>query len=166
MFTTEQTDITWEVEKNFGLSLAIAFFLPSLALFLGSFFLIYLIERSTNVLAVLLPGVFLLTSFYFGKSVWYALKDYPQKRSFRLTAEGIFARFGESEEQFLSWGQIKQYDQEKNPGKVLFLAQAEKIRLRTEAEEEGFSVVAFQTEADLLRSYLTRFNIPFGFVRL
>jgi len=157
---------SWVIKKNFGLLASLSAFLFTLSLFLISAFYIYIIDQSTNIVAILLPLVFLVLTFYLGKFVFHSLSDYPEELDFRLTQEGINCKFlARNEEKFLSWSQIDQYDQVGQAADVLFFGHPERIRLRAGSLEDSLDVVAFEPQMNLLRAMLSQNQVSFGYLR-
>lgn len=155
---------TWVIEKNQGLAPAALLFFFCLALFLLVSFYAYFVERTTNVIFILLPLPLALITLSTFKYVRGSMTAFPEERKYRLTQEGIYSTTGQQEEKFLSWTAVRQYDQGQVKGATL-VGTPERIVLRTDHEEESMEVVAFAAQMNKIRSTLRVYDVSFGYLR-
>lgn len=167
----EETPLAkWEINKGSANFFAFVVLLVAFAAVLVSFFAIYIVSRSTNIIFLVIPII--LGAVFLGllPEFFKSLNSYSQNAEVYITQRGVYLRPLPTSNKFnfLAWEQITQYDETPFIS-VSFLGllfpKPTRFSLQGKYEEDSFSVEALGEDSDVLRAYLKEHEVPFGFVK-
>lgn len=169
MDTGETTYAKWEVDKGQVVFVAVLVTVVLFFIFVFSAWSIYIVSKSTNILFLIVPVIFLLLFLSSLPELFKSLQSAPEAGEISVTSLGVYRKIsGNQEQQFIPWGQMVGYDlrylSSTTPVGKLFPRPTQFI-LKSKYEEDNFLVDAFGEDTDTLRAYLKENNVPFGFLK-
>lgn len=169
METGETTLAKWEVSKDQVIFVALLISFIIFFFFIFSFWSIYIVSRSTNIVFLVIPILLFFMLVAALPELFKSLKSAPENAEIFLTDKGIYRKgVGQEEVKFIPWEQLSGYDMSylasTSPLGRLFIRPT-KFFLKSKYEEDNFVVDAFGENVDVLRAYLKENNVPFGFLK-
>jgi len=160
----------WTIDKSqhrFWIVLVITI---ASSLFFLSFFLLYIVSQTKEILLALIPILSLLLLLgLFPEAIrsWGSVEESGQVY---VTEKGIYLRNLSKPDnyKFVSWENITQYDLKyfasASPlGKIF--PKPTRFFLKGKYEEDSFAFAAFEEDIDVVRAYLKEKNVNFGFIK-
>jgi hypothetical protein len=159
---------SWKIDRTPPKMNITLVFLGFLALFVLSFFYIYLLERSTNVLLLAVPLLLFLPLIPTFREFLAVNQIFKEDLEYFVTETGIYVVYRErNASKYLPWGDIKQYDSVPLPSGGGFfdsiVPKPRRLIVRSEIQENSFVVDVFDDDAAQLIDLFKTNNIPFGF---
>jgi hypothetical protein len=157
----------WKIDKAKPRMNALLLFFVPLAIAAGTFIYVFLIERSTNILLVILPILLFLPVIAAFKQLLKVSQIFKEDKEYYVTENGIYlVHKGKNEPEFLAWALMKRYDRANIGGSMslLDILIPKPIRLILKGETEAETIVVDGYEEDILEleAILRQRQIPFG----
>lgn len=157
---------SWVVNSSEKKLVATFIFGAIVVSFLFSFYIIFLITRSTNIILLVVPIILFLLTISSLPEYLKSLSSNQLNAQISLTETGISVKESGGEVK-LTWEQIASYDMKyfnsTSPLGSLFPKPTSFIfKMR---DDSSYRVDSFGETVDVVRAYLKEKNIPFGFVQ-
>src|SRR3989344_639194 len=155
----------WKVEKDQVIFVAILITAVLFFLFAFSFWGIYIVSKSTNLVFLVIPIILGLLFLAALPELFKSLRSTPENSEVYLTDKGVYRRNLASKDdyKFIPWGQMSGYDMRYLSSTTLlgklFIRPTQFI-LKSKYEEDNFVIDAFGENVDTLRAYLKENSVP------
>jgi hypothetical protein len=160
----------WSIDKSAHRFWGFLLFVVPFSIFLASFIVIYIVDRSTNIIAVIIPILLFFPLIPTFKEFLNVLGAYKENSIVYITTEGIYVRYIDKEDkyEYLTWDAMKQYDilsgaPKKGLGRLI--PKPTRFHLKGSHEDESIIVEAMGPNIDVLRHYLKERGVPFGYMK-
>ncbi len=166
----ETTLSSWTINKSQSSLPATIIFSFLLILFLISFAWIFIINKSTDIVSLVIPIILFLIVLATLPEFFKSLKAIGESYEVYLTERGIYKRTPEKKEEphFIAWDLMSGYDMKylQSPGLLgkIFIRPT-KFFIKSKYSDDSFWLDTFGDDVDILRAYLKEHNVPFGFVQ-
>ncbi len=170
MENNETVFAKWSIDKTQTMFFASAITATFLVLFLASFYFIFLWQRSTNLILLVVPIIFFLLLVAALPEFFKSIGAPIINSEVQVTDKGIYRKdLGSKDDyKFVAWSQMSGYDVSYLASKSLLgqlFPRPNQFFIKSKFEDDNFSVSAYSEETDILRAYFQENNVPFGFVK-
>jgi hypothetical protein len=161
---------SWSIDKNTYRFNGFLLFIVPFAIFVASFIAVYIVGRSTYIVAVVIPILLFFPLIPTFKEFLNVRNAYKESTIVYITAEGIFVRHPEKGDKldYLAWEAMKEYDILSSPPKKgisALIPKPTRFLLKGAHEDESIIVEAVGHNDAVLRHYLKGRGIAFGLMK-
>ncbi len=161
---------SWSIDKDTYRFWGFLLFIVPFAIFVASFIAVYIVGRSINIIAVVVPVLLFFPLIPTFKEFLNVRNAYKESTIVYITAEGIYVRHPEKGDKldYLAWEAMKEYDvlsSSPKKGIAALIPKPTKFLLKSAHEDESIVVEAVGHDDAVLRHYLKERGVTFGFMK-
>lgn len=167
---TERTLESWSVDSSHSVLPAAFIFFLVLIIFVLSFIFIFIIFKSTDIIALVVPILLFVLLIGITPEFIKSLRAITESAEIYITERGVYKRKPGNKEdfKFIAWDLMSGYDMKylESVGFLgKFFPRPTKFFIKSKYTDDSFWLDAFGDSVDILCAYLKEHNVPFGFVQ-